>query len=423
MISTPIAFIAAMIKEERSAYDWVRHGNLEPLFITDWEKTLHTFVSEYIRKNGVLPTLELMEDKFDQPFVATAASGHIHQALKDRFIEYTIRESVEQISGKLEEDDNYDPSGALDILNKAATAAKLLVNPTLLINSLKAIPEVWENYQAKMNLNDDEKGLLLGWPSIDKKSGGLEGGDVVSLIGRPATGKTWFMLWLAQNGWQQERRCAFVPMEMTATQIVERQISIQAGIDYAPLKAKSPMMDAQFQKVENWIMSAEGYTVPFFIIDSRMASTVPSIEMYIQAVEADVLYIDGAYLLRHDNSQLNRYQRVAENMDMLKDLAMRLDIPIVLSWQFNRDAAKKFKKKGDETPDLEDIGYSDAIGQHSSIVMGLLQEENLATINKRKIHILKGRGGEQGQFTVAWDFVTSKFGEKDDTIEKPTIFL
>jgi len=96
---------------------------------------------------------------------------------------------------------------------------------------------------------------------------------------------------------------------------------------------------------------------------------------------------------------------------------------VVCSWQFNRDAAKKFKKKGGDTPDLEDIGYSDAIGQHSSIVLGLLQDENLATAQYRQVHVLKGRGGEQGTFSVLWDFLHSDFGEHDAVIEKDAIFF
>jgi hypothetical protein len=87
--------------------------------------------------------------------------------------------------------------------------------------------------------------------------------------------------------------------------------------------------------------------------------------------------------------------------------------PVVVSWQFSRDAAKKNKKKG-EKAGLEDIGYTDAIGQVSSLVLGLFEEESVETIKQRKIEILKGRNGEIGSFITRWDFNKMDFSEIED---------
>ncbi len=423
MVGEPISFIAALIAEKRTAYDWVQYGNLEPLFVTTWEKGVHNFVDNYIRQNGKMPTRTLLLKKFDDPFKCDVASAYAHDQMRKRFLEHVIRSNVADISSLLEDDDKYDPDIALSKLGSALMAAKMAVNPTMLLDSIKAIPDIWKQYMTKLELSPSEKGLMLGWPTVDDGTGGIEGGDVISLVGRPATGKTWFLLWIASKGWEQNRRCAFITLEMPAKQIIERQIGIVTETDYGPIKSKIPMVPEKHDQVEKWIAGLEDEVVPFYTIDSRMAATVPDIEMYCQAIDANVIYIDGAYLLRHANASLNRYQRVAENMDMLKDMAMRLNVPVICSWQFNRDAAKKFKKKAEASPDLEDIGYSDAIAQHSSIVLGLLQDEHLGTINQRQVHILKGRGGEQGTFHVAWDFVHSNFGELSSVIEKDAIYL
>ena len=84
-------------------------------------------------------------------------------------------------------------------------------------------------------------------------------------------------------------------------------------------------------------------------------------------------------------------------------LAEDLDVPVVISYQFNRQAVKD-KKKGASEAGLEDIAYTDAIGQLSSIVLGLLQPESIETIKQREIQVLKGRNGEHGKFKINWNF-------------------
>jgi hypothetical protein len=107
----------------------------------------------------------------------------------------------------------------------------------------------------------------------------------------------------------------------------------------------------------------------------------------------------------------DRYQRVAENAELIKSELCEV-APTSVSWQFARSKDKKKLKQGEtQKKDLEDIGYTDAIGQVSSLVLGLLQNESIETIILRIIDILKGRKGETGQFSTHWDFQSMNFAE------------
>jgi len=64
-----------------------------------------------------------------------------------------------------------------------------------------------------------------------------------------------------------------------------------------------------------------------------------------------------------------------------------------------------------------EIGYSDAIGQISSIVLGLFQEDSPETIQSRKVNVMKGRNGEIGELRIAWDFIDMDFSQVDPPIE------
>ena len=146
-------------------------------------------------------------------------------------------------------------------------------------------------------------------------------------------------------------------------------------------------------------------------------------------LKCDQVYIDGAYLLKHPNKKLDRYTKVAENVELIKQRTSDLEIPTVASYQFARTAKKQNKSsfKGatavQDEAGLEDIAFSDAIGQISSIVLGLFQEESVETLEKRKIRVMKGRNGEVGSFDIHWDFNSLNFdqvGVEEDKVDENT---
>jgi hypothetical protein len=103
--------------------------------------------------------------------------------------------------------------------------------------------------------------------------------------------------------------------------------------------------------------------------------------------------------------------------DIKQHLAEGLNIPVVQSFQFNREASKK--NMGEVG--LENIAGSDAIGQLSSVVLGLFEDEGIETALQRKIRVLKGRNGEQGEFSINWRFGgLGKWIEEDHHTDKNT---
>jgi hypothetical protein len=142
----------------------------------------------------------------------------------------------------------------------------------------------------------------------------------------------------------------------------------------------------------------------FWIIDGNLTAKVQDIVMLVHQMQPDVLYIDGAYLLQAEEKRLPRYERIASTLEVVKsEISTRLNIPCVLSYQFNKEGAK--------TKALENIGGSDAIGQLCSCVLALYEKE-VATIEymvKKKVDILKGRNGEEGEFFINWIFDTPPF--------------
>lgn len=158
-----------------------------------------------------------------------------------------------------------------------------------------------------------------------------------------------------------------------------------------------------------------------YVVNGNLAATVDDIYILASQMQVDAVYIDGAYLLKHKNTRLDRFTRVAENTESMKHLTEETEIGTFASWQFSREAAKKAKKGDGELIGLEDIGMSDAIPQCSSIVLGLFQEEGVETLQGRIIDVMKGRNGEVGKFRIHWDFNKMDFSQVLDETSPATV--
>lgn len=142
----------------------------------------------------------------------------------------------------------------------------------------------------------------------------------------------------------------------------------------------------------------------FYILDTNIAGKVADIKLICSQLKPDAVFVDGAYLLIAD-SRYGKYEKVGEVCRELKRLATDCNIPVIASWQLNRES-KKAKSLG-----IEHIAGSDEIGQLSSVVLGLLEEDSIATAKRKMIDILKGRSGEKGIFYTNWCFKTMSFSE------------
>jgi DnaB-like helicase C terminal domain len=254
----------------------------------------------------------------------------------------------------------------------------------------------------------------FGWAYLDKSTGGMMPGDVISFVGRPAAGKTWKVLYTAMHNWQKKgKRVLVVSMEMAPLPLVQRLVAMYAHTNISQLKVGGYSTHT-YKKFEKSLAGLANETDGFYIVDGNLAASVEDIYALAQQLKCDQVYIDGAYLLRHKNIRLDRYTRVAENIEMIKRSTSDCEIPTVASYQFSRTATKN-KKKG-EVGDLDDIGYSDAIGQISTIALGLFQDDSVETLEGRVVRVLKGRNGEIGQFKINWDFQTMDFSEIEETV-------
>lgn len=381
------------------------------------EHPIYEFVAKHVTQHHALPQLATLTGMFPEvkEVEAPEPASYYIQKLENKFYHQTLSQAAIDCSTVLKSNQD-DHEKAKLVLVHAVEVLTLQQYRQKVMNVSADLPKmVLGAYHTPVEAISE-----FGWSYMDYTSGGVVGGDVVSLVGRPAQGKTFQMLYCAMHNWKSKRNVLFVSMEMALLPLAQRVAAMYAHTGMTQLKSggyANVGKNSPYKKFLQGMQNISLEQAQFYVVDGNLAASVEDIFVLADMLECDSVYVDGAYLVRHKNPKLDRFTRAAENVELMKRYCSDNHQSVFASWQFNRNGSQKQKKKG-EVADLDDIGYSDAIGQISSIVLGLFQEEGVETMVSRKIKVLKGRNGEAGEFEINWDFVNMDFSQKKAEAEK-----
>lgn len=371
------------------------------------EVAMYEFVYNHVLHYGKLPSPETMMENVDivGELIAVSEPAEFYlTSVEKRYQHSQLKEVVIKAQELLK---NEDSGKAFEILTERIVQMMMQKNRHHLFDFRDAAKIILKELDLK-KADSGEYYVKFGWPTLDGITGGLKGGDLIAIVGRPAMGKTFNLLYTAHNAWDKGHVPIFFSMEMVSTIIMQR---------LATMNVHYPLMYLLKGTISDHVLSnileklGENKTKkPFWITDGNLATTVDDIILQCRQLKPDVVYVDGAYLLHHKNQKLGQWERMRENAEMLKQrVATDLNIPVLCSYQFSKESKKK-KKKEDKVG-LEDIYGSDAIAQLSTVILGLFEEESVKTMKSRKVEILKGRNGETGKFEVNWNFHKMDFSE------------
>lgn len=162
---------------------------------------------------------------------------------------YDESKPVEQCIG-----DAISQTSGLEILNNSAN----------FVNLGDLLSNVYDEVQERAKDPKEVWGLATGLPKFDKKTGGLQLGELTYIAGSPGVGKTWLDLaWAMELGKQEPG--ALISLEMKRNSIGRRVLSGVTGVSTRAMK--SGFMGANdWQPLTDAISKYEGF--PVWIDDS-----------------------------------------------------------------------------------------------------------------------------------------------------------
>lgn len=368
------------------------------------------FMHQFLKKHGAVPKMDTIKTHTGVSLVPCEEPVDYYLSLvKTRYVKSEVVSIMQAVHASMQ--DNTPPEEVLAEMVSRGMGLKLNTVENKIFDYRKSAALLHQQAKEAFYLGH-VGGLETGWKTYDDMAGGLMPGDMMSVVGRPASGKSWLLIWMAFLSWLKGNPVLLVSMEMSPLLIMQRLSSIDTKTSMTKLKTKG-LLPKELDKYFDALKANEAQEHGFFVLDGNLSSTVEDIWLSATVLKPKSIWLDGGYLVKHPTER-DRFRRVAENADLMKQNLSPL-APTCVSWQFAKPP--KGSKKGETNKDLsgDDIGYSDAILQVSSTAIGIMQEESVETIETKRAKILKGRNGEVGEFTINWQFDPyPDFSEKED---------
>lgn len=248
-------------------------------------------------------------------------------------------------------------------------------------------------------------GVPTGWPTLDLETDGYQNGDLIVWAARPGIGKTHILIHQARTAFHANKSILFVSMEMTLEQIAMRMMAHEAGMDPNLIRRGqiSNYCMGMFEEARDRLLRSD----QFHMYSGNLSRSTEEIDATVQETGADLIFIDGLYLMKPKKSTArqskDKYQNISYVLDDLKEMTLVRDRPFIATTQMNRQGKGK--------PSLETLGFTDALATHASVIVGVQGQGAGKHPPERLITFLKGREGEAGDFVINYRFAPLNFRE------------
>jgi len=268
---------------------------------------------------------------------------------------------------------------ALDILNKSKgdyDVFEVISNLQYKLSKIQIVDtkDIKSIYEATIELINHLKeqrkanttsGIKTGIQYFDTMTGGLQSPDLIILAGEGGQGKTALALNMCKFIAEIKHKCAFISYEMGVKQLAARMIAIETGIPVNKLITGN-FNDLDFDKIKNstnYFNEKGVYLVDYPPKNINQLQNVLRSLRYKYGCEA--FFID--YLQLVEKSGVSREQEVGGVARALKNLAIELNVPVVVLSQLSRSQ--------DHIPSMRRLRDSGQIEEAADIVMFTFRPE------------------------------------------------
>jgi replicative DNA helicase len=256
-------------------------------------------------------------------------------------------------------------------------------------------------------------GLTTGSVGLDMMIGGMEGGNLIIIAGRPSMGKTALALCMIYSAMTvQSAYCAIFSYEMSNKQIMRRLIAIALSISIYKMRT-GDLGTEEWRKINDMCSNLDKY--PLFL-DDDSSNTLSVIKAKCRRMKKNnnlkLIVVDYLQLMPHEGKYENNNLAIGAISRGLKALAKELDVPVIALSQLSR----LVEQRADNRPTLADLRGSGEIEQDADIVIFPFREDKYkkdAPKGVAEIIVGKQRDGETGTVNSKFMFV-GEYGRFDE---------
>ena len=300
-------------------------------------------------------------------FFTTNINGYA----KILYQKYMRRKAITDASKLIRQ--SYDESNDIfDVLTNTKESLFNILSPdvtrvntahNIINNNLQHIKENLGKYQ-------EVTGVPSGYEHFDMRTGGAGAGWLMIIGGRPAMGKTTFVINMAWNAYKLFNKSGiFFSGEMSSKQISHLIMATESGIPAADIK-KNRVSKVQLECMfDTFRKQHKGV----FLIDDTPNPALTHIlaEATKAKMQHDIDFVIIDYIQLIKASGASRHLEVGRISRELKALARNLNIPVIALAQLSRAVENRPSKR----PQLSDLKESGDIEQDADLVSFLYRPE------------------------------------------------
>lgn len=285
--------------------------------------------------------------------------------------------------------DASDSTEAMETLQTTLDALKRAVAPTTRsLTAKQACDEFIASYVATYE-NGELPGTSTGIGEIDAITGGMRAGELWVVGGPSSSGKSVLMYQVESEFLGEGKIVANFSAELMARELVGRLVTLKARVQYDAITTPRNVTKDEMRKVQAaiaemsrskmWIDASSGHSIASIQAESER---IRDIEGRVDLIVVDYIQIIKGIRNKGDS----REQEIASISGGLKQLAKKLECPIITGTQLNDDGKTR---------------ESRAIEQDADVLM-LIQEKGLL--------LKKVRNGQRDQLiNLALDGANQRF--------------
>jgi len=265
------------------------------------------------------------------------------------------------------------------------------------------------------------KGISTGFTKFDEYTGGLHGGDLVIVAGRPSMGKTALALNVAQHvALKLKQTVAIFSLEMSKESLLTRMLCAAARVDSQ--KFRAGYLNREERERLNRALH-ELIEAPLYI-DDTAGLHLMDMHAKLRRLEREpkLVIVDYLQLMTGRGRFENRNQEVSALSRGMKLLAKEMNVPMLVLSQLSRAVETR---QGDHRPQLSDLRESGSIEQDADLVGFVFREEVYRRDREdlrglAELIVAKQRNGPVGTVNLVFLNTQTKFENRaEDTGEFP----
>lgn len=345
----------------------------------------------------------------------TANATHYARLVKDAAGLRRIKEVSARISAMADADGAEAKTVADQASTELHTAIASHVPHTDLVQVGELIQPAFDAIERAAE-QDTTDYVRTGLVDLDRLlGGGLRGGQLAIVAGRPGVGKSVLGLNIArantmEPGQQDKPPFLFFSLEMQRKEIMQRILAAQASVPLSTIQAGN-LTDNEWTQLAR--QAAVIGDAPLYI-DDTANTTVLDVRAKARRIAAQrggirAIVFDYVQLASSSGKHERREREVAELARGLKLIGMEMDVPVVGIAQLNRGP----EARADKMPAMSDLRESGSLEQDADIVILLFRPDYYDKENPRAGEIdfivAKNRSGQTDTISAASQLHFARF--------------